>query len=651
MNTVDMSFHRVSWKRGHKRDSVSDSPQSSSSLSSLDLLAHKNLTHLSSRAASRGSSVFLERGISVPSQSVLRRDFSKVNKMFSSDFATMSSDLSTDGVLYYCCHLCSVAFKVIWVRGKTVSDVRMVRVSADDGNGVLKLSIQFIYSDDSCLNVPAASSCRRRPVHASVTESLDSSADRTFILAMLVGAKESFASIRVLFDQIDWKSLLDVLPTSQCEWVLPMDMKTGAYALGVGPIGSAFPSPYSLWSPYPKYSKPDSLRSIDRILAQNTLREKRVATCTSNTKDMYKLYESVHAEPVRLLILLREIELIDVLVPPQLHLLLGIVVTLFNFLCDVDVNVAYSWLADCGVHHSDTHGRTGFIGKHCRLMTQKSDLLLKYAHVCIPNSEFPERIALLKKSVSSIAACFSALNDVIRATFGLSLDSRYNAILIRFGVVYSVMTDLVKSFHRVPAGRSPDRHTLKVHCLLCDMPRWIARNNASLLRISEQSFETLHSAYHHFATDFKIPVLVPLMLCGGRVKERRVQEEVLGPSGGTRSGQTACRRTGTDSLAALSSVSLVPASDSTVLAGRRARLRDQTCSTSNQSASHLQKPSPSGSALENTILVARSSRFYSLVAFNCSRLSREPSAQARAAQISIWLDGGSKSPAPWEHLL
>ena len=41
-------------------------------------------------------------------------------------------------------------------------------------------------------------------------------------------------------------------------------------------------------------------------------------------------------------------------------------------------------------------------------------------------------------------------------------------------------------------------------CLLEEVPLWIARHGCSLLRISEQSFESLHHDYILFSANFKI---------------------------------------------------------------------------------------------------------------------------------------------------
>ena len=103
---------------------------------------------------------------------------------------------------------------------------------------------------------------------------------------------------------------------------------------------------------------------------------------------------------------------------------------------------------------------------------------------------------------------------------------------------------LVRRLPSAPAKfRDTNRHTYKIHCLLVEMPQWIRANQASLLRISEQAFETLHHAYLEFSANFKIPKTGPLLRSGGRSKEvESAVGSVPGPLTGTRSGATAARR-------------------------------------------------------------------------------------------------------------
>ena len=289
-----------------------------------------------------------------PSHSVIRRDTTRVNRTFRQQCSSKPSLMATDGYLHYISDIVTFACKVIFFRQKVPSDVAMVRVSADDSQGSIKCTIQFVYRDDPCF---APDVCASRALKRKANEALDTGVLRTFIVALLVGVAESHAAMHELFDSIDWSHLLELLPPASCSWRLPMDMKTGAHSLGIGTIGSSCPYPYTLWSPIIAHSRPLVARTVTTVIEQHQLCERAKPEWRGKESDIYKEFQSVHAEPVSLLKLLGNQPLVEVLVPPPLHLLLGITKSLFDYLCLIDVDVAYVWLATIGVRHSEVHGR------------------------------------------------------------------------------------------------------------------------------------------------------------------------------------------------------------------------------------------------------------------------------------------------------
>ena len=102
-----------------------------------------------------------------------------------------------------------------------------------------------------------------------VGKELDTGVNRTFVLSLMYGAKESFETLRKLFDSLAWDELLAVLPNA--EVVIPVDMKNCNFLLGNRTSSSAYPYAYSLWSPFKKYSQPEILRTVDSVIEQNRL--------------------------------------------------------------------------------------------------------------------------------------------------------------------------------------------------------------------------------------------------------------------------------------------------------------------------------------------------------------------------------------------
>jgi len=464
---------------------------------------------MSGRALGKAATTLRNSGIDTASESVVRRDATERNHLLLPFFTTTECDLATDGVLYFCHDVVTVTELVLWLRGTDPSKVKMVRVSADDGRGVLKCSIQFLLSTDRVFR-------SERSSRRSNTQPLDTGVNRIIILSMLVGVKESFDTIRTLFDCIEWEELLQLLPLTRVEWVIPMDMKTAAFAVGVGPIGSIYPSVYNLWSMYEKHSAPQQLRTIKGILQQYKLRQQAIKSHgVDSTQAEAKLFQSVHAAPISLVQLLRPDVISDVIVPAPLHLELGIVALMYANVVVVDDASAKRWLYDAGVYLSDIHGRTSFVGKHCKTLCARATLLRDYAAIRRPAGETltpPQRrrIEQMRTALKAIARCLTAFGQLMHHTGQQQLHPAWEAAVKVFRVEYEAQARALDHFHSVASYRNDDRHTLKVHCLVEDFPLWIKKHNCSSLRISEQSFETLHSKYQEFAARWKIPpALIP----------------------------------------------------------------------------------------------------------------------------------------------
>ena len=68
----------------------------------------------------------------------------------------------------------------------------------------------------------------------------------------------------------------------------------------------------------------------------------------------------------------------------------------------------------------------------------------------------------------------------------------------------SAYADVAKTINKVKpmaVHRRDDRVTPKLQCLFEEVPAWIDRNKTSLLRISEQSFESIHHKFKVFVSD------------------------------------------------------------------------------------------------------------------------------------------------------
>ncbi len=209
----------------------------------------------------------------------------------------------------------------------------MFRLSADGGQGDLKVSFQLVYKDDSLFTASTQSERRDGTL-------LDAGVKRTFIIALINGATETYDTLSTMFDAIDFKSVKTLLHGAK--FVFPVDMKMANIVLGIGPVGCTFPYAYSLWSPFVKYQKFAGIRrTINSIITLNTEREAAERAFASMSKsvarDLYPLHKSVSHRPMGFVVLLcsGDDEISEFIIPAQLHIVQGIIQLLYNALHEI----------------------------------------------------------------------------------------------------------------------------------------------------------------------------------------------------------------------------------------------------------------------------------------------------------------------------
>ena len=532
-------------------------------LSSNDLMAMNSGTTSSARATGLGADILRERksvgdtAVDSVGGAVFRRDDSISNSVFGSFFSDVDCPFgSTDGGAVVCNDLLWFVSAICWLRGHQVYDIRLFKVNCDGGRGSLKLMMQLLYKDDPIFTGADAAS-RRRGALRNYGGLLDSGVRRTYILGLIEGAKEHFASVRFLLDRFDFVALRKAMsPASRI--VAPNDAKMQAFWTGIMQAGCRYPMSTSHFSPFAGHSRPDEVRTAASVVA--SLERRRSAEEAKGSALDPIDFDSVVCCPVKLLTLRPAAPLAEILVPAQLHILLGIVKELLYWGNLLDADVVAAFLRRIKVVRNVKHGEKDFQGNESRKILRRFEemrLFLKprnsAAGTTSPQSD-SFRSFLLHLLVD-LAGRFSA---VVSATMGAVLSRDWAQAI---DLLAAAMTSFVKHFnkrHPVLRHRNPDRITMKIQCLLTEVPQEIQRHGMSLIAVSEQSFESLHAVYALHAAKYKIPntstqEIEPLR----KSKRRRLSSRkgasavsrladrsrgILNPSDGTRSGGSRHKR-------------------------------------------------------------------------------------------------------------
>ncbi len=635
-NIEDVSFRRAPWKHSDSRLERHRASTPNPALSTVHVVTLGHAMGTSTRKAVAGARHLDAIGVvRAPSSSLIRRDSTRRNKLFSNFFQTteIGALLSpNDGALHSCHRLVALVRCLIWVRNKTPADVALFRFSADQGQGDLKVSFQIVFSDDALFS--ASTRDERR---AGDQEFLDTSVKRTFIIALINGASETYETLSAMFDSLDLAGVKTLLPLA--EFVFPVDMKMANIVLGLGPVGCAYPYPYTLWSPFKKRSKPLVMRTVATITRDN---DGRVAAAAHNERketasELSQRFHSVYNLPMAFVKLFATGFLSDFIGPAPLHISLGVVKDLYDGVVIFSPEIAERWLQVLGIRHDERHGRSGFVGNDCRKLAGSGAVLERL----LPRSSRKSHAA--DRNIEAIVSALKRLDALITAIMSVSLGERWAEIIRKFGEVYADVAKLLSVAKPYQPHRSEERLTPKMKCLLEEVPLWIDRHNCSLLRISEQSFESLHHDYIEFAAYFHIPLTgAALALSDRRTKKPAAlpmpMDSVHTPSDGTRAGGSHERKRKRNVTAHATPIN-VPARS------KRSKIITLTRVSEGESPSPVtQLDAPQ---IIGNVVAARQQRLRCLLAFNLRKLPSDMSCQARVSAILDWVERGCHDAPPW----
>ena len=161
--------------------------------------------------------------------------------------------------------------------------------------------------------------------------------------------------------------------------------------------------------------------------------------------------------------------ILELVPPPELHLMMGPVNTLYNALEKVCDN-SDEWLKSCHVKRSDYHGGA-FEGNDCRKLLKKVDWLRKNTQ----NDIFSD--------------AFQSFNDVVASCYGSQLAENYEDKIERFQQCYMNLN--------IPV-------TPKVHAVFYHVIDFCKMTGLGLGPWSEQCSESVHHDFKKVWENFKV---------------------------------------------------------------------------------------------------------------------------------------------------
>jgi hypothetical protein len=235
---------------------------------------------------------------------------------------------------------------VMQARKLTPDDDIILKIGIDGGGGFLKICLNIqVHGPNHSKEVKRMKFCEG----VASKELKDSSVKKLFILAIVPNVEENYANVLIL-----WHYLQLTEPGSLSPFTIATDLKLANIMLGLMAHGSAHPCTWCDAAKHELWSK-GQLRTLGNI------REKFMAwTRSGKGLNHAKHYGNCVHEPI-----FRgesETKVINIIPPPELHLMLGPVNTMFNALMKKWPE-AMQWADICNVSREAIHGGS-FTGRN-----------------------------------------------------------------------------------------------------------------------------------------------------------------------------------------------------------------------------------------------------------------------------------------------
>ena len=333
-------------------------------------------------------------------------------------------------------------------------------IGIDSGGGFLKICLTVRLSSSSSDHRDSMTPTRSKLSEGVAPKSLkDTSVSKWFILAIVPEAQESYRNVLIL-----WNLLKFTTPEILPPYTFCMDLKLANIVVGLMSHSCLHPC---TWCDSRKDNLfcQGNLRTLGSIRAQywqfveserGSAKAKDYGNCVH--APMFKYSDNTRV--------------LDILPPPELHLMLGTVNFLYSNL-EKKWPEVIEWPSSLNIEKEAMHGGT-FAGNGCRKLLSHIDKL--------------ERI--VPDEHKDFVAAFRSFNDVVVGCFGQCLRDDYKDRISTFRENFEVL--------RL-------RPTPKIHSIFFHVSEFCDLKQSGLGTWSEQAFESVHSDFDKHWKRYKVP--------------------------------------------------------------------------------------------------------------------------------------------------
>lgn len=328
-----------------------------------------------------------------------------------------------------------------------------LKFGIDGGGGFLKfcLSVQSLEEDS-----PTHSKRRKYTDDTPSKRFRDSGVKKLFILALAETTQENYDNVLQLWTTLE---------IDKFDGTIAVDLKLANILCGIMSHSSLHPCTWC-------YAKKDELHGCSELRTIGSILDyykswKDAGSVKGKAKD----YMNCIMPPILGTDL--EKRIIDIVTPPELHLMLGVVNTLYDHMLAEFEDVVLEWTKRCNVTRDITRSGSGFNGNACKTLLKKVDLLRSICPIgCL-------------KYVKTL----DNFQSVVKSCFGGSLNPDFSTHILNFK----------KSYLELEIAVTP-----KVHSVFYHVNDFCYEHQKPLRYFSEQAMESVHFDFKSVWTKYQV---------------------------------------------------------------------------------------------------------------------------------------------------
>lgn len=338
-------------------------------------------------------------------------------------------------------------------------DEALIKIGADSGGNFLKITLSIQSLDDELIHL---NETKRQKYNDAVDlkRFKDSGVNKLFLIGLTEFSEENHHNISVLWNLLQLKDF---------EGKITADLKLLNIFIGLMTHSSSYPCTWCI-------AHKDDLKTLGIL--------RTIGSCIDNfeawqkrggKKEDCKNFKCCSNIPI--ISSEKEKQVTELVPPPELHLMMGVVNALFNNMVKKFENLSEIWAKKCDVSREVLYGNVGFAGNASKKLLNKADVLRE---LCTSTNNF-ECMKYVK--------CFEAFKHVVDSCFTTELKEGYVKKIQIFK----------KSYLDLEINVTP-----KVHAVFFHVEDFCKQNDKGLGFHSEQAVESSHADFKKVWKKYKV---------------------------------------------------------------------------------------------------------------------------------------------------